>query len=258
MALATLAETRIRAQSLTVFGTEDANETEPQGTETKAFCEPETALTAVHALVERRHAQGLGPRQDGSSERSAKYWKRERLRAWIAIEGVGRETGKRPLEIENRISQQSRLRAKQAERQNKASAKGRRETCGSGGRMPVRAPVTKPDAEMPLGACQRNEPSGEIWRFDRERSQTSDAKRVLVRVENRLAGRTPKVRRPRVGESGVGSDAGPICFYDNVSASRLIPLSFHTLIRATKRPWDAVPCVIALGSARKWSVCPHA
>ncbi len=54
--------------------------------------------------------------------------------------------------------------------------------------MPVRAPVTEPDAVS----------------SDAAEGKTSDAKFLRVSFSWRA--------RPRIGESGVGSDVGPICF----------------------------------------------
>ncbi len=58
---------------------------------------------------------------------------------------------------------------------------------GGWSRMPVRAPVTEPDAAS----------------SDAAEGKTSDAKFLPVSFSWRS--------RPRIGESGVGSDVGPIC-----------------------------------------------
>ena len=62
-----------------------------------------------------------------------------------------------------------------------------RGSTGGWHRMPVRAPVTEPDAAS----------------SDAAEGKTSDAKFLPVSFSWRS--------RPRIGESGVGSDAGPIC-----------------------------------------------
>ena len=85
---------------------------------------------------------------------------------------------------------------------------------GGWSRMPVRAPVTEPDAAS----------------SDAAEGKTSDAKFLPVSFSWRS--------RPRIGESGVGSDVGPICS----SGSHAAPYRVRLAIRwaGLSRPFSCL------------------
>ena len=118
-------------------------------------------------------------------------------------------------------SEQSRLRGNERSARAKPRLSGGVEPCESGCRMPARAPVTKPDAESVLmGTPKDHSPPG--VRFGGLTANGDRHRTPSVSWSGRKAGLpegTPQKRRPRVGESGVGSNAGPICFVGYASAT---------------------------------------
>ena len=83
--------------------------------------------------------------------------------------------------------------------------------------MPVRAPVTK----LREASRKAGEPGPDIGR------QARSADREAEGPPDTSQG----TERPRVGESGVGSNAGPICFWKRVGLGPIFSLLFRVAAR---------------------------
>jgi hypothetical protein len=154
------------------------------------------AVAHVPAPIERRHAQGFGQRQAVSFERSATQCRR-------TGRGPGRNetqrNGESPQPPQNEPVKGPAPRPGDCawRRYPRPAGFGTAQQGRSESRMPVRAPVTKlREAGRKAGGL-----GPDIGR----------QARAAYREAEGPPNASQETERPRVGESGVGSNAGPIC-----------------------------------------------
>ena len=155
------------------------------------------AVTSVHAPVWRRHAGGFGQRQVCSLTGESDAMTPDRPRTWP--DGRAAETAKAP--------KPPRFRSVKERGLGRANAQGGENRQASAGRWTQLAGA-KPDAGASAGdeALARPVARPGSERLDIGRQVWPGAKGC-----RRFAGRIVSEGHPHAGESGVGSNAGPIC-----------------------------------------------
>ncbi|MBB3775728.1 hypothetical protein FHS52_001697 [Erythromicrobium ramosum] len=187
----------IQAHLQLVFGTRSNRNGKPQGLEVTGVLIPRMAVASVHALSWRRHAGGFGQRQVSSLSGESDAMSPDRPRTWP--NGRAAETAKAP--------KPPRFRSVKERGLGRANAQGGENRQASAGRWTQLAGA-KPDAGASAGdealATPVARPGSE--RLDIGRQVWPGAKGC-----RRFAGRIMSEGHPHAGESGVGSNAGPIC-----------------------------------------------
>jgi hypothetical protein len=155
------------------------------------------AVASVHALSWRRHAGGFGQRQVSSLTGESDAMTPDRPRTWP--DGRAAETAKAPKPPHFRSVKERGL--------GRANAQSSENRQASAGRWTQLAGA-KPDAGASAGdeALARPVARPGSKRLDIGRQVWPGAKRC-----RRFAGRIMSEGHPHAGESGVGSNAGPIC-----------------------------------------------
>ena len=155
------------------------------------------AVASVHALSWRRHAGGFGQRQVSSLTGESDAMTPDRPRTWP--DGRAAEPAKAP--------KPPRFRSVKERGLGRANAQGSENRPASAGRWTQLAGAT-PDAGASAGdeALARPVARPGSERLDIGRQAWPGAKRC-----RRFAGRIRSEGHPHAGESGVGSNAGPIC-----------------------------------------------
>lgn len=162
------------------------------------------AVATVHAPAERRHAGGFGQRQAGSFEAGATLKPPDRPRNWPE-RVMERNASSEPPQA--RIGDRARPWPSDCARQREfeRSSGLRRTLAGrSESRMPARAPVTNLWQGRPQGAGSRRLDIG-------RQARPAKAGSTEGSPDVSQAERPSRTGRPHAGESGVGSNAGPIC-----------------------------------------------
>ena len=187
----------IQAHLQLVFGTRSNRNGKPQGLEVTGVLIPKMAVASVHALSWRRHAGGFGQRQVCSLTGESDAMTPDRPRTWP--DGRAAEPAKAP--------KPPRFRSVKERGLGRANAQGGENRQASVGRWTQLAGA-KPDAGASAGdeALARPVARPGSERLDIGRQVWPGAKGC-----RRFAGRIVSEGHPHAGESGVGSNAGPIC-----------------------------------------------
>ncbi len=156
-------------------------------------------MTSVHAPIWRWHAGGFGQRQVGStqgSERRGGTGQAKNLAGW-KCSGNG-ESPQAAALVTGKGTKASAEATARRERPEGSGPRTDAQARRSESRMPARAPVTN------LLAASRK--AGQREARHRAPSMAPRGR------SGRFAGRIGHEGHPHAGESGVGSNAGPICF----------------------------------------------